>query len=209
MSAAKPQRLGVESLLAVALGLALAAASGLRVFIPLLALSVASATGHVALAPGYDWIASTPAIIALAAATLIEVAAYAIPWLDHALDVIATPLAVLAGILASASVLFDLPPVLKWSIVIIGGGGIAGLTQGATVLARLKSGLFTGGLANPVISVSELAGAVVVSLLALFVPVAALVGVLLLLLVVFRRAGRLLFGRRELPSAPGGRATQL
>jgi hypothetical protein len=180
----------------------------MRVFVPLLALGVAAATGHTQLAPGWEWIGSTGALIALGTAALLEVVAYAVPWLDHALDTVATPAAVVAGIVASASVVVDLPPLVKWTIVIIGGGGIAGLTQGATVLARIKSGVFTGGLANPLVSLSELVGATVLSVLALLVPVLALVVLTLLLLFVFRRAGRLLFGRHAIPSAPGGRATQ-
>ncbi len=195
----------MQAFLAIALGLGLAAASGMRVFVPLLALSVTAATGHVALAPSWSWLASPAAMIALGTATVLEVIAYGVPWLDHALDVVATPAAVVAGMVASASTLVDLPPFLKWGIVIIGGGGLAGLTQGASVLARLKSGLLTGGLANPVIGAGELLGAVGLSLLALFVPIAALLVLVLLLLFVFRRAGRLLFGRRLTPSAPGGR----
>ena len=76
---------------------------------------------------------------AFGTATLLEIAAYYIPWFDHLLDTIATPAAVVAGMVASASVMVDLPPVLKWGVALIGGGGAAGLLQGATVLLRLKS----------------------------------------------------------------------
>lgn len=196
----------MESVFAIALGLGLAAASGMRVFVPLLALSLASATGHVALAPGWTWLGSTTALVAFATATALEVVAYAVPWLDHALDVVATPAALIAGMIASASVLVDMPPLLKWSIVIIGGGGLAGLTQGATVLARLKSGLLTGGLTNPIVGIAELASAIGLSALAIFVPIAAIMVLTLLLWLAFHRAGRLFFGRRASPSAPGGRA---
>ena len=185
----------MDTALAIALGLGLAAASGLRVFVPLLALSIAASRGYVELADGWAWLGSWGALIALSTATVLEVAAYAVPWLDHALDVVATPAAVLAGMLASASVLVDMPPRLKWSIVIVGGGGVAGLTQGASVLARVKSGIFTGGLANPIISFGELAGAIILSALSILLPIAALLSVALLLLVVFVRAGRARFGR--------------
>jgi hypothetical protein len=185
----------LQTLVPIALGLGLAAACGLRVFVPLLALSLAAATGHVPLAPGWEWLASRGALVALGTATVLEVAAYMIPWLDHALDVVATPAAMIAGAIASASVMVDLPPLVKWTVVIVGGGGIAGLTQGATVLARLKSGLFTGGMANPVVALLELGGAAALSMLALAAPVAAFVVVAGLLFVLFRRAGRLIFGR--------------
>ncbi len=196
----------MESVFAIALGLGLAAASGMRVFVPLLALSVASATGHVVLAPGWTWLSSTTALVAFATATVLEVVAYAVPWLDHALDVVATPAAFIAGMISSASVLVDMPPLLKWSIVIIGGGGLSGLTQGVTVLARIKSGLLTGGLANPMVGIAELAIAIGLSVLAIFVPIAAIVVLTLLLWFAVRHAGRLLLGRPASPSAPGGRA---
>jgi len=146
-------------LVSVAVGLGLAAACGFRVFVPLLIASLAAHFGRLPLANGFDWLASVPALVALGTATVLEVGAYYVPWLDHALDVVATPTAVLAGMLAAASVVTDLPPLLKWSTVIIGGGGAAGLIQGASVLLRLKSGALTGGLANPLVSTAELAGA--------------------------------------------------
>lgn len=161
---------------------------------PLLALSLAASRGYVQLADGWGWLGSWGATLSLSTATVLEVAPYTVPWLDHALDVVATPAAVFAGMLAFASVLVDLPPMLKWSIVII-GGGVAGLTQGASVLARVKSGIFTGGLANPIVSFGELVGAIVLSALSILLPVVALIAVALLLLSVFVRAGRARFGR--------------
>ena len=82
---------------------------------------------------------------------MLEVVAYYVPWLDNALDVAATPAAVVAGVLASAAAITDLPPVLTWGIALIGGGGAAGLLHGATSLLRLKSTAVTGGAANPVV----------------------------------------------------------
>ena len=101
---------GLQALLSIALGLGLAAACGFRVFVPLLIASATARFGHLHLAGGFDWLASTGALIALASATALEIVAYYVPWLDHALDMIATPAAVLAGMFASASVLVDLPP---------------------------------------------------------------------------------------------------
>jgi hypothetical protein len=189
------------ALLSLAIGLGLAAACGFRVFVPLLMASVAARVGHLPLAAGFGWLASLPALIALATATVLEVGAYYIPWLDHALDTIATPTAVLAGILASASVVTQLPPILKWSAAIIGGGGAAGLIQGASVLFRLKSSVLTGGLGNPVVSTAELVGAIGTALLALVWPLVCLVIVVALVIIAFRATGHLLFGRH--PAAAG------
>lgn len=183
-------------LVSAAVGIGLAAACGFRVFVPLLIASLAAHYGHLPLAGGFEWLATLPALIALGTATALEVGAYYVPWLDHALDLVATPAAVLAGMLAAASVVTDLPPLLKWSTVIIGGGGAAGLIQGASVLLRLKSGALTGGLANPLVSTLELAGAGMTAILAILLPLLCLVLVGALLLAAFRATGRLLFGRR-------------
>ena len=187
-------------LLSVAVGLGLAAACGFRVFVPLFIASVAARFYHLPLAAGFAWLGSVPALLAFGTATTLEVIAYYIPWLDHALDVVATPAAVLAGMLAAASVVTDLPPLLKWSVAIICGGGAAGLIQGASVLLRLKSTALTGGLANPVLSTAELAGAAGTALLAILVPLLCLTLVVLLLVVAFRATGRLIFGRHPAPA---------
>lgn len=169
-------------LVSMAIGLGLAAAAGFRVFVPLLALGLASRQGWLALAPGFEWAASTPALIAFGTATVVEVLAYHVPFLDHLLDVIATPSAIAAGTLASAAVLTDLPPVVKWSIAVLAGGGAAGLVQTATVLARVGSTTFTGGLGNFLFASFELFGAVGTVVLAIALPLVAF-GLLLLLLV--------------------------
>jgi hypothetical protein len=187
----------MESLLSLAVGIGLSAACGFRVFVPLLVAAVAARAGVLTPSPGFEWLGTDPALIALGAATLLEVLAYFIPGLDHLLDLIATPTAVMAGILASAAVLTDLPPTLKWGLAAIAGGGAAGLVQGASVLLRLKSTALSGGLGNPVVALFELAAALVTSLVAIVCPLLAVLLVLTLCGLAFRLAGRILFGRRR------------
>ncbi len=162
-------------LVALAAGIGLSASCGFRIFVPLLGISLAARFGGVALAGGFEWMGSDAALAAFAAATLLEILAYYIPWMDNLLDTVATPAAVVAGVIASAAVFVDLPPLVRWAAAIIGGGASAGLVQGATVLLRAKSSLLTGGLGNPVLATLEAMGAVVLSLLAILIPVASLV----------------------------------
>jgi uncharacterized membrane protein len=173
-----------EALLGIAVGFGLAAAAGFRVFVPLLAAAIAAKTGVLTLSPGFGWLATT--LAALGTATVLEVGAYSVPWLDQLLDLIATPAAMLAGMLAAASVVVDVPPLLKWSAVILAGGA-AGMTQGATVFTRFKSTTLTGGAGNPVVSGLELVSAVITSALAIFLPVLTLIAVLLLFVIFTRR----------------------
>ena len=185
----------MDTLLSLGVGLGLSAACGFRVFVPLLAASVAAQAGYLTLAPGFEWIGTPQALYAFATATLLEVLAYSIPWLDNLLDAIATPVAVIAGVLASAAVFADLPPFLKWSLAIIAGGAAAGMVQGATSLLRLKSTALSGGLANPVVSTLEFVGSLVMAVVALTVPMVTLLLAAAVCVGAFRLAGRILFGR--------------
>jgi Domain of unknown function (DUF4126) len=179
-------------LISIALGLGLAAACGFRVFVPLLVMSAAAYTGHLELAKGFAWIGTLPALITFATATVVEIAAYYIPWVDHLLDTISGPSAVVAGAVVTASALTDVDPFLKWSLAIIGGGGIAGIVSGSTAVVRGFSTVTTGGLGNPIVSTVEAAASFVLSVLAVVLPLVALAVVLLLLLVLVKK----LFGGR-------------
>src|SRR5437899_2769748 len=110
--------MSTEEILSVLAGIGLSAACGFRVFLPLLILSIAAVSGHVELSHGLEWIGTWPALLTFATATILEIAAYYVPWLDHALDVIATPAAVVAGTLVTASLVVDMPPALKWSVAL-------------------------------------------------------------------------------------------
>lgn len=191
----------VDAVMSVAIGLGLASACGFRVFVPLLAVSLAGRSGYLPLSPELEWLATTPAIIAFATATVLEVVAYQVPWLDHVLDSLATPAALAGGIIASASVMTELPPLLRWSVALVGGGGAAGIIQGATVLARLKSAALTGGLGNPIVAMLEFLGAIITSFIAIFVPMLCLLLLALGCVVLFMTSRRFFFGRPARPSA--------
>lgn len=179
-----------EAILSLCLGLGLAAACGFRVFVPLLVLNLAVRGGYVELGGSFDWLASTPALIAFGAATALEIAAYYIPAVDHALDTVASPLAVVAGVLVSASVITGMDPFLKWTLALIAGGGLAGAVQMVTTGTRGFSGVTTLGIGNPVVATAEAAGATGLSLLAIVLPVVAVVLALVLVWFVARRVRR-------------------
>src|SRR4030042_1380930 len=101
---------GAETLLGTAVGIGLSAACGFRVFVPLLAMNVAALTGYLQLAPGFEWIGSYPATIAFGTATIVEIFAYYIPWLDHLLDLVTSPAAIIAGTMATASMVTEMSP---------------------------------------------------------------------------------------------------
>ena len=178
----------METLLSICVGIGLAAACGFRVFVPLLLTSIAAMAGHVTLATHFQWIGTYPALITFSVATLLEVAGYYIPWVDHLLDTVATPAAIVAGTVLTASMLTDVSPLLRWSLAVIAGGGVAGVVQSGTILTRAVSTTSSGGLANPVVSTAELGLSVVASVLAIFLPLVSLVAVTLLMVFLGKRA---------------------
>lgn len=175
----------LEVFISILVGIGLAAASGFRVFVPLLITCLAARADLLPLNATFDWLDSDAALVALGAATGLEAAAYLIPGLGHLLDVIATPAAVMAGALVTASVTSDLPPFMVWSLAAI-GGGTAGIVQVGSVVARGASTLTTGGLASPLVGIGELAGSIVVSLISILVPLGVALILLGLLVVVIR-----------------------
>ena len=193
-----------ETILSVITGLALSAACGFRVFVPMLVMSIASYNGpplslpaglewfqsfigHLPLAPGFDWVGSPIAVKAFAVATLCEIVAYYIPWFDHLLDHITTPAAVIAGIVVMASSVTGMSPFLRWVLAVIAGGATAGIVQGVTVGARGGSTVASLGTTNWIVSTAELIGSVVLSILALLIPALILIVLGAILLYTSRR----------------------
>ena len=187
--------------LSIVLGIALAAATGFRVFLPMLIVSGAAYTGHLSLDNGFAWLGTPYALIMLSVATLAEILAYYIPIVDNLLDSLATPAAFVAGTVVSAAVMTDVPPMVKWTAAVIAGGGIAGITQGVTAMIRGHSTVLTGGLGNPVIATAELGVALLLSFLALAAPAAAIALVILFLWLAVRLLRHLVRGANS-PGSP-------
>ena len=182
----------MEHLLAILLGIGLAASCGFRVFTPLLVVSIAARSGYLHLAGGFDWMGTWPALIAFAAATVLEIGAYYIPWLDNALDTAASPIAVVAGTVLFAAMVADFDPLLQWSLAVIAGGGSAGVVQGGTVATRVASTTTTGGVGNFVVNTAETAAGFAFSVLSIVMPILAVV------LLVASVVGLYYIGRRVL-----------
>ena len=182
----------MNELLALFVGIGLAAACGFRVFVPLFIASLA-ANGNVELfkdadlvamlGPEYDWLGSDPVTLALGIATIIEIGSYYIPWLDNALDSVATPAAIIAGTFITSAVVPEMmgDGFFKWLVAVIAGGGSAGLVQGASVILRGTSTATTSGVGNPVVSTAELGGSILTSILAILLPIVATILVLILI----------------------------
>ncbi len=178
-------------ILPILIGISLAAACGLRVFLPLFITGLLTHfdVGGVGLRDGFGWMGEWPALIAFGVATVLELLAYSVPFLDHLLDTIAVPLATVAGTLVAASTFVDLPPLFTWSLALIAGGGVAGLISAGTATTRVASTTATAGLGNPLLALAETVGSLLLSVLAWFLPVVA-AGLVITVLWVVRRLWR-------------------
>ncbi|MFW6699214.1 DUF4126 domain-containing protein [Acinetobacter pittii] len=173
----------METILGLCIGVGLSAACGFRVFVPLLVMSIATMMGWFEPSKGFEWLAMPSVCLALAVATVCEVAAYYIPWVDNALDTVATPAAMIAGTLTTMAVSSgEMSQFAGWAAAIIVGGGTAGVVQMSTVAARGVSTATTGGLGNFIVATGEWIGAILLSVSAMLVP--ALVAVVVLIAVI-------------------------
>lgn len=173
----------METILGLCIGVGLSAACGFRVFVPLLVMSIATMMGWFEPSKGFEWLALPSVCLALAVATVCEIAAYYIPWVDNALDTVATPAAMIAGTLTTMAVSSgEMSQFASWAAAIIVGGGTAGVVQMSTVAARGVSTATTGGLGNFVVATGEWIGAILLSVSAMLVP--ALVAIVVLIAVI-------------------------
>jgi len=175
--------------LAVFAGIVIAAACGLRAFLPLLVLGLAARAGFVELDPRAGWLAGNLALIALGAATVIEIAADKIPVVDHALDAVATLIRPAAAWLGASALFHDWPapwgPLVAFTLAALALG-----VHAAKAKLRLGTTAVTLGHGNPVVSALEDVAAFVMALLAVVVPVVAVGLVILIAVSLLRRRPR-------------------
>ena len=117
----------MDTAMAALIGLALSATCGFRVFVPLLAVCIATRAEktegetYVQLAENFSWLASDPAFVVFLVAAIFEIAGYYLPIIDNFLDTLATPAAVVAGTLITAAFLVDMEPWLQWVLGVVAG----------------------------------------------------------------------------------------
>ncbi|GAB4013425.1 DUF4126 domain-containing protein [Spirosoma migulaei] len=199
-----------EWIMSACIGVGLAACCGFRVFVPLLIASAATKLGFIDTMAGFEWLSGWPAILGLTVATVFEIGAYYIPWLDNALDTIATPTSIIAGTILSTSLLQIDNPVLHWGLGAILGGSSAGIVQAGTSLLRLGSTATTGGVGNPVVATGENVASIGLSIFSIFLPLLAVAVIVLILIFIL---GRLVSRRKvwftRAPKQAGGSISQI
>ena len=175
----------------LAMGIGLAACAGIRAWLPLLMAGGLARWGIIEIGPSFEFIASDRALILFGIATLIEILGDKIPAVDHALDTLSTVLRPAAGSLLAASVLWQVSdPLTALALGVAVGAPTSLVPHAAKSLLRAASTTFTGGLANPFISVLEDLMAVALFVLTVIIPVVVASMLILIGLLVARRLTR-------------------
>ena len=172
-------------------GLTLAAPAGVNAYIPLLAVALAERLGWLHLAEPYDLLGAWWVIAIIAVLLIVEVVADKVPGVDHVNDVIQTVVRPAAGglLAVSAAGHGSVSPV----VLLVAGVLIAGGVHAVKATARPVVNVSTAGAGAPVASTLEDIGAVIVTVLALLVPViaaAVIVTIVVLAIVMIRRRRR-------------------
>jgi Domain of unknown function (DUF4126) len=185
---------------AVALGIALSACCGFRIFIPMLAAAIAAHNHWFNLSTDMQWLGSLPAIICFGTAALVEIVAYYFPFLDNILDAAATPLAIAAGTVIAFAIIpgQNQEPMLRWVTAFIAGGATAGTIHVGTGLLRLFSTKATIGTGNPLIATGENTAVITGSILSFIIPVIiALILLVVVFWILFASAKRFRSGKKK------------
>ncbi len=181
------------------IGIGLSAATGFRVFLPMFAVSLASYFHWIPMNESFEWLSGLPALITTGIATIVEILAYYIPFIDHLLDTVSIPMATVAGSILFASQFADLGTFPQWALALIAGGGTAATISSGFAGIRAASTATTGGLGNSVVGTTETAGAGIMTVLAMVAPIIAAVAAILLLFLVIvygRKAWQKLRGKK-------------
>lgn len=176
-----------EMILSILLGLGLSSAVGFRIFVPALITSVAAHFDYLQLADAMSWMGTIPAMITFGVATLAEIGAYYIPFVDNLMDTVATPAAAICGTLLMGSTIVEMEPMIKWPISVIAGGGLATTIQSGTSIVRATSSGVTAGMGNPIVSSVEGILSVIMSIVSILLPILAGVAVLFFVILIVRR----------------------
>ncbi|MFN3852049.1 MAG: DUF4126 domain-containing protein [Spirosomataceae bacterium] len=187
----------MEILISLCVGIALSASSGFRVFVPMLVANLASKYELLHLSQGFEWLESPIATLIFGVATVVEIGAYYIPFIDNLLATLAVPSSFVAGTILTTSILQIDSPILQWSLGILAGGGVAGTIQSGTGLLRLASSKLTGGIGNPIFSTIENFSSITISVLTLWIPIIVAIFVLILSIYLFRKIFKRFFSKTQ------------
>ena len=195
-----PSRGKLEGMLASLTGLGLSAAAGLNAYIPLLLVGVlARFTDVITLPEPYRWIQSGWALAIVSVLLLAELVLDKVAVVDHVNDAIQTLVRpTVGGVIFAATTAASQADNSTWMqehhwVGILLGVAVAGIVHATKATARPLVNATTVGAGTPVVSATEDAASLGMSLVAVFLPILVVVVLLLFgwaAVAMFRRARR-------------------
>jgi uncharacterized membrane protein len=172
----------------ILLGISLGASTGLHTTLPLLLVAAAAHfnIGNFALRGDFAWLTSDTALIILLVAAILETIADKVPAVDHVLHAIGTVARPIAATLSAAAVFTHGDRTTAAVVGLIIAAPAALGVHAAKAGLRIGSSALTFGCANPFISLIEDAIAAVLSIVAIFAPLVALMLLIVLAFVCVR-----------------------
>ena len=190
----------METLLAIGSGVGLSSVAGLRAYLPLALVGIFARLSLFELPAPFDLLGNGLVIAALLALALVESGLDKVPALDTVLDVIQTPIRIVAGAVLFSAALeagLDVGAIPE----LAAGGAIAGTVGVLKAVLRPPANATSAGVSAPFLSTFEDVVAVVGGILAVLVPLVPLLLVAFLLFFFYRvrkRRGRKYGGLRVL-----------
>ena len=157
----------------------LSGAAGLNAWLPLFASALLDRLDVVELAAPFDQLSSTAGLVLLALLTAADFVGDKIPLVDHVLHLLGTVVAPVSGAIlftGQTGLETDLPTIAA----VVLGAVTAGTIHAGRSTVRPVSTATTGGIANPVLSLGEDAGSLLLVVIAFALPLLALVLVIAL-----------------------------
>lgn len=176
--------------------LGLSGAAGLNAYIPLLIVGALNHFGVMHLSQPYDMISNPWVMLVVGLLGILDFVGDKIPGVDHALHVAGGVINTAAGaiLFASQTGVADIPPALSMALGLVVAGGVHATRSAVRPVATAT----TAGIGNPVLSTAEDVGSLTLSVLAVFVPILAVIALVIFAVVAYRMYARLRGPRRAL-----------
>jgi hypothetical protein len=190
----------MDTLPAVGSGVGLSSVAGVRAYLPLALAGIFARLGLFELPTSFDLLSNWLVIAALLALAFVESGLDKIPALDTVLDIVQTPIRIVAGALLFSAAL-EAGLSVEAIPELAAGGGIAGTVAVLKAVLRPPANAASAGVSAPFLSTFEDVVAVVGGILAVLVPLVPLLLVAFLLYFFYRvrrRRGRKYGGLRIL-----------
>jgi hypothetical protein len=190
----------METLLAAGTGVGLSSVAGIRAYLPLALVGLFARFGFFDLPAPFNLLENWLVVGALLVLALVESGLDKVPALDSILDIVQTPIRIVAGaILFAAALEAGLSTGAIPELAV--GGAISGAVAVSKALLRPSANVATAGVSAPFLSGCEDVVALVGGIIAVLIPIVSLLLVLLLLFFFYRvrrRRGRKYGGLRIL-----------